>query len=449
MTDASEMETGSPEIKLAQSHLAEVEQGSDHAAAESVSEAQPADFRITASVLLLGGLGLVLLGQATATVAVNGERFWVYLITAFGAAAFLLGGSMAVRRTIPSIVEKPLISLAAKLDIAGGQVFLLVMALGFAILASYAAGDLLEARSASVSIIAWLAAIFCAVSGTFRPDQDGPPHLERSDILFTALVFGLALIFRGQATELIPSTLSGDEGSAGLSAVQFAAGPANNIFTVGWFDFPSLFFALQGLGIRLLGQTIPALRLPSAFGGALTVVAVYWLGRAMFDRFNARLAALILLTSHYHIHISRIGLNNVWDGFFAVTAVFGLWVGWKTGRRYGFVICGLALGLGQYFYITIRILPLLFLFWVGAAWLVQRGRFRERLPGIILAFFIALIVFLPLGVYFRKHTDQYVARIMPVTLSGEWMAVETSSGGCKPAADHWPASDQGGRWFYL
>ncbi len=429
MAVENDTEIDSPEPEITEPLEGDAEESSENEVLDPSAETKPDDLRLTASALLLGGLGLVLLGQATATAAENGERFWVYLITAFGVAAFLLGGSMVARRSMPQFAEKPVMWLADKFDIAAGQLFLLLLALCFALLASYAAGDNLQARSAAVSIVAWLVAILCAVAGTVRSGQDAPPHMERSDILFTGAVFGLALLLRGLGTELIPTTLSGDEGAAGLSAVQFANGQANNLFTVGWFDFPSLFFALQSVGIRLLGHTIPALRLMSAIGGALTVAAVYWLARAMFDRFIARLAALILLASHFHIHISRIGLNNVWDGFFAVTAAFGLWVGWKTGRRYGFIICGLALGLGQYFYVTMRILPLLFLIWAAAAWLVQRERFRERLPALLLTAFIAFIVFLPMGAYFTRHSDQYMARIMPVTVSGDWLNAETSSNG--------------------
>ncbi len=427
-------EQSSEEIDVAEAEMSDPpELGAGERSANETMEAaavtQPDDLRLTASVLLLGGLGLVLMGQAAATVAVQGERFGVYLITATGVAAFLLGGSMAARRTIPQFVKKPVTWLADKFSISPGQVFLLLMALCFALIASYAAGELLLARSPVISITAWLLAIGCAVAGTVRPGQDAPPHVHRSEILFTAALFGLALLFRGLATELIPATFSGDEGAAGLSAVQFANGSANNLFTVGWFDFPSLYFTLPSVGIRLLGQTMPALRLVSAVGGALAVVAVYWLARSMFDIFIARLAAIILLVSHYHIHISRIGLNNVWDSFFAATAAFGLWVGWKTGRRFGFVICGLALGLGQYFYVTIRILPLLYLFWAAAAWLVRRERFWERLPGLLLAAYISFITLLPMSLFFAKHIDQYMARIMPVTVSGEWLNVETSGNG--------------------
>lgn len=429
MSEEMHVETNLPEKPPA----ALLETAGDTVLDERLSEAAAEaalsnESRLAASVLLLGGLALVLLGQATAAVAWTGwERFWAYLITILGGAAFLSGGGIATRRMTLALFQKPLGRLAEWLGVSVGQVLLLLMAFLFAILASLAAGEVLAARSPIASAAAWLLALICAVAGTIRSRDDLPAHIKRGDILFTAVVFAAAFLLRGLATEIIPTTFSGDEGAAGLSAVMFANGAASNLFSVGWFDFPSLYFALQSIGIRLLGQTIPAVRVMSALGGALTVVAVFWLARSMFNGFIARLAALILMASHFHIHISRIALNNVWDGFFAAAAAFGLWLGWQRGQRIGFAICGLALGLGQYFYVTIRMVPVVFLIWAAAAWLVRRHRFRDRLPGMLLAAYIAFITFLPMGLYFTRHMDQFMARIMPVTVTDEWMAVEVGN----------------------
>jgi hypothetical protein len=144
----------------------------------------------------------------------------------------------------------------------------------------------------------------------------------------------------------------------------------------------------------------------------------------MFDRTTAVLAALYLAASHYHIHMSRIALNNVWDGLFGTLAIFGLWYGWQSGRRIGFIICGLALGLGQYFYVSIRPLPILFLIWAAVAFLRQRAVFRERLHGLVLAAIISLVVFLPLGLYFIAHTDEFQAPMNRVTIFGPWLEGE-------------------------
>ena len=133
-----------------------------------------------------------------------------------------------------------------------------------------------------------------------------------------------ALALRAWQMSQFPNTYSGDEGSAGLFAVELLDGKANNLFSLGWFSFPALYFAVQSAAIALLGQTVEAVRLTSAVAGALTVVAVYWLGRTMFDRTTAVLAALYLAASHYHIHMSRIALNNVWDGLFGTLAILCL-----------------------------------------------------------------------------------------------------------------------------
>ena len=75
----------------------------------------------------------------------------------------------------------------------------------------------------------------------------------------------------------------------------------NNLFSVGWFSFPSFYYWLQGWGIYLLGPTIAGLRFTSAVAGALTVVAVYGLSRVLFGRMVGSIAAAFLLVSHFHL----------------------------------------------------------------------------------------------------------------------------------------------------
>lgn len=224
----------------------------------------------------------------------------------------------------------------------------------------------------------------------------------------------------------MPPTFSGDEGSAGLVAVLFREGKANNLFATGWFSFPSFYFAVQSLGVLIWGQTIAALRIPSAFAGALTVVSVYWLARTLFGRRVAAIAAVYLTVSHYHMHISRIGLNNIWDGLFGTLALLGFWHGWKSGRRSAYVLCGAALGLGLYFYVSIRVLPLLFLIWSAGALWRKREQFRQRLPGMMLAAFIAVVVVLPLGLYFSAHPHEFSAPLNRVTILGERLEQEVA-----------------------
>ena len=105
---------------------------------------------------------------------------------------------------------------------------------------------------------------------------------------------------------------------------------------------------------------------------------------------------------HYHIHFSRIALNNVWDSFFGAVAIYGFWDGWQNGRRMSYLWCGLSLGIGMYFYVSIRVLPVIFLLWSLAAFIWKRKQFLERLPDLILTAVSATLIALPIGIHFYK-----------------------------------------------
>ncbi len=391
--------------------------------------------RRAAWALVVGGGLLLFLAQLTSRVLDPGGRAPAFLLTVAGGIALLVGIQSFRRQAMPGWLGRPLARLAAFLRVSPTQVVLLLLAPGFAWLTRLAAGDGLLARQASLALLAWLLAIALAVAGSAarRDDEsstaEASSRFDRWDVIFSIALFVLALALRAYQTTQYPDTYSGDEGSAGLYAVEFLSGKVNNLFNLGWFSFPSLYFTVQSAAIAIAGQTIEAVRFTSALAGALTVVALYWLGRVMFDRMTALLAALYLAASHYHIHMSRIALNNVWDALFGTLAIFGLWYGWRSGRRAGFIICGLALGLGQYFYVSIRFLPILFLIWAAFAFIRQRALFRERFHGLVLTAFIALVVFLPLSLYFVAHTDEFQAPMNRVTIFGPWLEGEQARTG--------------------
>lgn len=378
--------------------------------------------------LLAGGVLLVWLGYAGLGAVPEPSRAGVLAIMAIGVAAVLGAVWMALWPRAPRLLCFFAEAVGRWLGATPAQLALLGLAPAFAALAVLTAGPRILAHHAGVSISAWLLAVVCAALGSLDLRESWPRPSRRGAMAVIAL-FVSALLLRGIATEQIPSTFSGDEGSSGLFALQYIYGEADNLFTFGWFSFPSLYFALQSIGILIFGRTIPALRLGSALAGALTVLAVFWLARAMFGKTHAWLAAVLLACFHYHIHMSRIALNNVWDGLFAALAMAGLWEGWRNGRRLGFVVCGLALGLGQYFYVSFRIMPMLVMVWAMFALIVDRERFRLRLPGLVLAAYVAIVVFLPMGMRFLQSPDDFNAPMNRVTILGSHLdAISKDSG---------------------
>jgi 4-amino-4-deoxy-L-arabinose transferase-like glycosyltransferase len=144
----------------------------------------------------------------------------------------------------------------------------------------------------------------------------------------------------------------------------------------------------------------------------------------MFDRLTGLAAAAILLSSHFHIHFSRIGLNNIWDGLFVVLLLAALWHGWRSGQRRSFILAGLFLGLGLYFYVTFRMMPLLLLIWGGVALLWPGTAVRQRLPDLIVTAYIAAILFMPLGLFFAYQPDEFRAPLNRVTIFDGWLERE-------------------------
>jgi 4-amino-4-deoxy-L-arabinose transferase-like glycosyltransferase len=170
---------------------------------------------------------------------------------------------------------------------------------------------------------------------------------------------------------------------------------------IGWF-FTSMF-------IDVFGQTTEALRIPSALVGALTVVAVYMYGKAMFGNRAGMLAALSLSVLHFHINFSRIGLNNIWDELWYTLTIGALWYGWENNKRLGYLFAGLALGFSQYFYASSRGLLVIIILGMFIAFLFKRPRFYKSIPNLVLMFIVSLAVIFPLLRFYVHEPLQFLA----------------------------------------
>ena len=431
------------------------------------TEFTPAQRHPFITVLLISGGLLAIMAHLTAVTLIAHWQKWAWLLEGIGVLCFLWGMRLTLRPRRFSPFVHLLWRLSHFFHLADWQLLLLILAPLYACLSRLAGGDQLTAFHPVIAPVAWILALTGLVLGSYRWWQPGPlakgseqlavsseqlpvtsdqspvtrsqfsslqslslsisPPLSplfRGELLALVGLFLLALLLRATFLSQYPNTLSGDEGSAGLMALGFREGRFNNLFSVGWFSFPSFYYWLQGWGIYLLGPTIAGLRFTSAVAGALTVVAVYGLSRVLFGRMVGSIAAAFLLVSHFHLQFSRIGLNNIWDGLFLVLALTTLWYGWKTGWRGAFIICGLTVGLSQYFYVSVRILPVLLLFWALFAFLKHRHTFRQRWPDLLLAGYIALIAFLPMLLYFVTHQQEFVAPLQRVTIFGPWLTTE-------------------------
>src|SRR5262245_21097775 len=69
---------------------------------------------------------------------------------------------------------------------------------------------------------------------------------------------------------------------------------APRLYGIAWFEKPALMYWLAALGFKLFAVNEFGARFPSALGATISVFAVYWCGRRVWDRTLGFLAALIL-----------------------------------------------------------------------------------------------------------------------------------------------------------
>jgi hypothetical protein len=351
----------------------------------------------------------------------NPSAFWPFL--AYGMLVFLGGMLLASHPDRRTFFEPALEWIAGKMSIHPAQLVCLASGILLAVLATVAAGTNSTLISPWVSILSWLAGIGFTVLGGwhFTPSSERklPP---RSAFLWAAVLVVAGILLRAVLAGRIPVVLTGDEGSTGIDALQWRLGNVNNPFGVfGWHPFPSLYFFIESLGIAALGRTIEALRWPSALAGGLTVGALYLVVRAMYSHRHGLAAALFLGGLHLHMHFSRLGVMNIWDGLWYTITLGALWYGWHSGKRGYWILAGLSLGIGQYFYATIRTLPVAVILWLAVATVLDRSAWRRNLRNVVPMLAACAAVALPLAWFAIAKTDTYLSDIRTNSILGPWM----------------------------
>ncbi len=381
--------------------------------------------------LVLLGAGLLLLSHILSFQLPFYLRnyYWISLgLSALGVSVFILGASVIESGRLPRWLSGIASKLCGWLGVSVAQLFLLFMSIPFVIVATIASGFEEKMIDRPIALISWGIAIVLVVSGG-RGKEYARFHPNWRDAIPVIVIFLIAILVRVTSTAQIPDVLSGDEASSGLYSARFAHGEVDNIFTVGWFSFPTFYFFIQSIFISMLGQTTAALRIPSALVGALTVLALFYVGRAMYGYKIGLLAAAILACLHYHINFSRIGLNNIWDGLFYIIVLGAFWHGWKYTNRSSFVLAGLGLGFSQYFYTSSRMLFAIIPLFLLIAGIIDFKHFKRIFPYLILMGLVTLIVVLPLAWLYVMRPTEFMAPMQRVSIFGAWMKNEASSTG--------------------
>jgi hypothetical protein len=271
-----------------------------------------------------------------------------------------------------------------------------------------------------LTVLAWLLSIGAFSYSVLRVAGWRSPSLRQAltaarahqlEILGVAGLGALALGLRVYMLTTHPYAFIHDEGSMGQEAVNLLNGTRTDLFGVGWSSNPMWAFLPFALSVKLLGNTILAVRMVSAVEGALTVIMVYLMAREAFGCPVAFFAAGALVALPLHLHFSRLGVGNIVDGFLGALVFWLLLRAIRRGGLADYLWAGLAGGLTVYVYLGSRLVVALAAALLLYLILRRRGFLRAHFMPLMVFGAAIVIVTLPMASFFLRHPDEFMSKI--------------------------------------
>jgi 4-amino-4-deoxy-L-arabinose transferase-like glycosyltransferase len=223
-----------------------------------------------------------------------------------------------------------------------------------------------------------------------------------------------AFLLRGIGLATLPPGFHTDEHGTAYFVQNQVFNPQNTGKTVNPFmldsnNQPAFYDYVWRLSIGLFGFTISGARMASAIAGTLAVLAVFFMVHEMAGRRQAWLTAILMAVYHYHIHWSRIALNNIWVTFLLPLTIALFLRGWHKRWSGYAVLAGLCLGFTAYFYAGGYFILIILPFLAWQEWKKTTDHASLAIYyGKMLA--VAMVVAAPLIAYAVRLPDQFLLR---------------------------------------
>ncbi len=248
---------------------------------------------------------------------------------------------------------------------------------------------------------------------------------RRQDLLGLAMLLLVALLVRAVDLEHIPANLGGDEGTQGIAALGLLGPPLGNPFTTGWFSVPTMSFLAYGISMRVFGDTVAGLRALSVLAGTVTVLTTFLLAKELWGRRVAWLAAIVLTCSHFHIHFSRLGSNQIFDGLFITLSLWLFVRALRSRRTIDFALAGATMGLGWYGYFGARLVGLVVACYLAWRAVVEYRFLARHRCHLLILLGSALVTVAPLLFHFAENPHELVSRVRQVSIfASGWLLRE-------------------------
>lgn len=269
---------------------------------------------------------------------------------------------------------------------------------------------------------AWILSLVLFSYSVLRQAGWQPPRLDarlsqnRPELAAVLSLLILAIVLRIYDLEIHPYSMVNDEGEMGKGALCLLRGECRNIFAIAWASQPYVAYLPYALTVGLFGNdyALP-IRLVSVTTGTLAVLFTYLFSRETFGKRTALVAGVVLAALPYHIHFSRLGVDNIVDSLSSALVLWLMIRALRTGSPGHYLLAGIVSGLCLYTYPGSRLAPALGLLTFSFAALTQRGLLRAQWRNILIFLVAALLTAAPmLGTY--QSNSEFNQRINSVGL---------------------------------
>jgi 4-amino-4-deoxy-L-arabinose transferase-like glycosyltransferase len=243
-----------------------------------------------------------------------------------------------------------------------------------------------------------------------------PRKIEAGALIAIVLI---AIVFRFAAFTQVPPGLHYDEAIDAKLAQEIRAGAWPIYFEEGWGREP-LYHYLVAFTLNVVPDPTPALRVVSGGLGLIQLLAAYFLFRKLFGVPTALIGAAWIAVLFWTVSTSRAGLRNITLTTLATLTALAFWQmlqearsrmqdargRMQEGNTVPLASCllpGVLLGLTVYTYQPSRVVPLIYLLFVGYLFWRERELIKTNWKALAIFFAMALLVALPLGVFLLTH----------------------------------------------
>ncbi|MBM3933602.1 MAG: hypothetical protein FJ319_04775 [SAR202 cluster bacterium] len=234
-----------------------------------------------------------------------------------------------------------------------------------------------------------------------------------------ATVVILSLLLRLASLGGTPSNVTADEADNLQTVYHIQAGTGPGFFGLDWKPSPAMSMYLVTGFLNLFGNSIFAMRLPSAVLSVVAILVFYHVVRPTVSRPAAIAATVLLSTSLWYLHFSRSGWENIHIGLYGLLALLCLTMALRGRSLLLFAASGFFAAAGLYGYISGSVIILGLIATLPVGLFLYRKRLGRVAAGYALLLAVCSVLYYPQMQESFDEWEHFTNRQRAVSIMGQ------------------------------